>query len=162
MTQLGILGIDSVDVVTERQISERDARNAGFTSTKDLLDSLPNTSLDIYRISVSFVGEDPRIELRKNANISDSELFNIIKKLGQMDERSSSGAWTRKYLELIRDRPNTRAADLAESIGTETAKFKSRIRKLKAIGLTESLEVGYRLSPRGKKILDAPKWKDDG
>jgi hypothetical protein len=27
--------------------------------------------------------------------------------------------------------------------------FKLNVRKLKALGLTESLEIGYRLSPRG-------------
>ena len=31
--------------------------------------------------------------------------------------------------------------------------FKLNVRKLKALGLTESLEVGYRLSPRGKSLL---------
>lgn len=153
MTQMGVLGINSVDVVTERQINERDARNAGFTSTKDLLASLPNTSLDIYRISVRFIGEDPRIMLRQNDDLSENELGDIITKLAKMDARKTSGPWTQKYLDLIRDRPNTRAADLAESIGAETAKFKSRVRKLKALGLTESLEVGYRLSPRGQKLL---------
>jgi hypothetical protein len=29
------------------------------------------------------------------------------------------------------------------------------VRKLKELGLTESLEVGYRLSPRGQVVLDA-------
>jgi ribosomal protein S19E (S16A) len=28
------------------------------------------------------------------------------------------------------------------------------VRKLKELGLTESLEVGYRLSPRGRALLD--------
>ena len=28
--------------------------------------------------------------------------------------------------------------------------FKRNVRKLKELGLTESLEVGYRLSPRGE------------
>ena len=33
--------------------------------------------------------------------------------------------------------------------------FKLNVRKLKALGLTESLEVGYRLSPRGAAFLAA-------
>ena len=33
--------------------------------------------------------------------------------------------------------------------------LKTQIRKLKALGLTESLEVGYRLSPRGAALLKA-------
>jgi len=28
------------------------------------------------------------------------------------------------------------------------------VRKLKELGLTESLEVGYRLSPRGRALLE--------
>lgn len=49
--------------------------------------------------------------------------------------------------------PATRAADLAAGFGRETAPFKLDVRKLKHLGLTESLEVGYRLSPRGEAHL---------
>ena len=52
--------------------------------------------------------------------------------------------------------PGTRAADLAERFGRERLPFKADVRKLKALGLTESLEVGYRLSPRGRAYLEAP------
>ena len=57
-------------------------------------------------------------------------------------------------LELIRDRPEVRAPDLAESLGLETPPFKRDVRKLKESGLTESLEIGYRLSPRGRAVLE--------
>ncbi len=57
-------------------------------------------------------------------------------------------------LELIRARPATRAPDLAASLGRETKAFKTDVRKLKTLGLTESLVVGYRLSPRGETFLD--------
>jgi hypothetical protein len=43
-----------------------------------------------------------------------------------------------------------RAPDLAARMGRETLPFKRDVRKLKELGLTESLEVGYRLSPRGR------------
>jgi hypothetical protein len=36
----------------------------------------------------------------------------------------------------------------------ERAPFKLDVRKLKRLGLTESLEVGYRLSPRGRAFID--------
>lgn len=55
---------------------------------------------------------------------------------------------------LIRDRPGVRAADLAAAAGRETLPFKRDVRKLKELGLTESLEVGYRLSPRGAALLE--------
>jgi hypothetical protein len=56
-------------------------------------------------------------------------------------------------LRLIADRPGTRAADLAAELGREKLPFKAEVRKLKELGLTESLQVGYRLSPRGRAYL---------
>jgi DNA-binding MarR family transcriptional regulator len=70
-----------------------------------------------------------------------------------MDQRSAAGAWTGRVLALIAAEPGRRAADLAERLGWETAFFKTRVRRLRALGLTESLEVGYRLSPRGQWLL---------
>ena len=51
-------------------------------------------------------------------------------------------------------RPAVRAPELAASFGRETLPFKIDVRKLKELGLTESLPVGYRLSPRGRAVLD--------
>jgi hypothetical protein len=48
-----------------------------------------------------------------------------------------------------------RAADLAAAMGRERQPFKADVRKRKELGLTESLEVGYRLSPRGRALLAA-------
>jgi hypothetical protein len=45
----------------------------------------------------------------------------------------------------------SRAADLTE-LGLETLPLKA-VRKLNELGLTESLEVGYRLSPRGRALV---------
>ncbi|MHB1137901.1 MAG: hypothetical protein ACYC2O_03025, partial [Microthrixaceae bacterium] len=58
--------------------------------------------------------------------------------------------------ELIDAHPRLRAADLALLMADpqETQAFKTDVRKLKALGLTESLEVGYRLSPRGEVLLN--------
>ncbi len=56
-------------------------------------------------------------------------------------------------LELIAKRPATLAEELAASRGEEKLPFKRRVRRLKELGLTESLEVGYRLSPRGRAYL---------
>ena len=58
-------------------------------------------------------------------------------------------------LRAIAARPATRAADLAAGFGRETQPFKLDVRKLKNLGLTISLEVGYRLSPRGEAYLAA-------
>ena len=55
-------------------------------------------------------------------------------------------------LALVRSRPVTRAGDLAAVIGWETLPFKANVRKLKALGLTQSLETGYRLTELGERV----------
>jgi hypothetical protein len=155
MTQRGVLGIDSVKVVTERQITERDAKAAGFGSKKELLNDLYDRDEDIYRIGVHWVGEDPRRALRADNKLSSKELDEIIGKLRKLDQNGKRGNWTQLYLQMIHDQPNIHAQILAESIGLSIPTFKPWVRKLKALGLTESLRPGYRLSPRGEKVLAA-------
>lgn len=155
MTQRGVLGIDSVKVVTEKQITEKDARAAGFASKKELLADLYDRDEDIYRIGVHWVGEDPRKALRSNDKLSANEIDEIIEKLKKLDQNSQRGNWTHLYLQMIHDQPNTHAKILAESIGLTIPTFKPWVRKLKALGLTESLRPGYRLSPRGERVLEA-------
>ncbi|MGE3467330.1 MAG: ASCH domain-containing protein [Pyrinomonadaceae bacterium] len=161
MTQKGVLAIDSVDVVTEKQITEKDAKAAGFASKKDLLADLYDRDEDIYRIGVRWVGEDPRKALRQQTDLNEDDLADILAKLQKLDAGSKRGPWTRVYLQMIHDQPNTHAAVLAESIGLDIPRFKPWVRKLKALGLTESLRPGYRLSPRGEKILEALRQKHD-
>ena len=57
-------------------------------------------------------------------------------------------------LRTIHDQPEVRAADLAPQFGRERLSFKLDVRKLKELGLTESLPRGYRLSPRGRAALE--------
>ncbi len=159
MTQRGVLGIDSVKVVTEKQITEKDAKAAGFKSKKELLADLYDRDEDIYRIGVHWVGEDPRKALRADNKLSKTELDEIISKLKKLDQNSQRGNWTQLYLQMIHDRPNTHAQVLAESIGLTIPTFKPWVRKLKALGLTESLRPGYRLSHRGEKVWKALREK---
>lgn len=162
MTQRGILAIDAVDVVTERKITETDAHAAGFESKKELLAQLHEREgevTEIYRIAVRFAGEDPRKELRQQADLSQQEIYDIIAKLRKLDAGSQRGNWTQLYLQMIHDQPNTHAAILAKQIGLDIPRFKPWVRKLKALGLTESLRPGYRLSPRGQTVLEAMRRK---
>lgn len=157
MTQRGVLAIDSVDVVTERNITHEDAIAAGFASKKELLAQLieRDEPTETYRIAVRFAGDDPRKVLRELAELSPDEIAEIIAKLRKLDFGSKRGPWTQTYLQMIHDQPNTHAAILAEQIGLDIPRFKPWVRKLKALGLTESLRPGYRLSPRGQKVLEA-------
>jgi hypothetical protein len=159
MTQLGVVGIDDVTIVTEDQITERDAKKAGFKSKEELLSQMYDRDEDIYKIKVHWVGEDPRKALRTNDKLSKKEIDDIVGKLRKLDQNSQRGNWTELYLQMINDQPNTHAQILAGQIGLTIPTFKPWVRKLKALGLTESLRPGYRLSPRGKKVLDALRRK---
>jgi hypothetical protein len=59
-------------------------------------------------------------------------------------------------LAAIADQPGTRAADLAAAFGREMLPFKTDVRKLKNLGLTVSLDKGYRLSARGAAYVHRP------
>lgn len=71
-----------------------------------------------------------------------------------MDERAKGGPWVLATLEIIARRPATNAEALATELGLARDVFKPRERRLKELGLTESLDVGYRLSLRGKAALE--------
>lgn len=155
MTQGGVIGIDSVDVVAEEEITDMDAREAGYPSRDKLLSGLSYREDPIYKIRVYFKGEDPRITLREN--LDDDELKEVFAKLEKLDKNSKRGAWTQEYLQVIQDMPNTHSSLLADFLGLSVPEFKPWVRKLKALGLTESLHPGYKLSPRGEKVLEALK-----
>ncbi len=156
-TAAGRIVVDAVDAVDPDRISDVDATRAGFSSRVELLAGLPGASeLPTYRIRFRPAdGPDPRALLAANVALSDADLTELRLRLGRLDRVSSHGSWTAAVLEAIAERPGVRAADLAASFGRETQAFKVDVRKLKNLGLTSSLEIGYRLSPRGEAYLAA-------
>ncbi len=58
-------------------------------------------------------------------------------------------------LHLLEDGPGVAARHLAPEVGQPLADFKVNVRKLKALGLTLSLETGYELSELGQSYLDS-------
>ena len=60
-------------------------------------------------------------------------------------------------MRAIAARPGVLAARLATSLGRPRDEFKRDVRKLKALGLTFSLEIGYRLTPKGEVLVSALK-----
>jgi hypothetical protein len=152
-TRAGVLAIESVEPVDEDSISDADARRAGARDRQALLSTLrPEGTL--HRVEFRLQGPDPRVALRAKAEIDARERAEIDARLARFDAASRHGPWTRRVLELIAERPATLAADLAAELGREKAPFKADVRKLKELGLTESLEKGYRLSPRGRSYLE--------
>ena len=158
----GELAIESVEIVTEADIAEPDAQRSGFESRTELLEYLDGRDGALFRISFHLAGPDSRIALRENASLTPDELAAVGARLARMDRGEE---WTIATLRLIGERPATRAALLAAAVGSETLQFKARVRRLKELGLTESLVVGYRLSPRGRTVLqalDSQRMEDDG
>ena len=151
-TYVGVLAIDDIASIEASAITPRDARAAGYSDRTALLADLDKYGEgNIYRIKLHLAGEDPRKALREKIPGS-AEVEAIAARLARLDAASRSGPWTRAALRLINKWPARRAPELAEMAGMETAPFKSNVRKLKELGLTESLEVGYRLSPRGRVV----------
>jgi hypothetical protein len=150
----GYLMIDDVRTVDEAKLTKTDATRAGFDSIAALRGELAKFGDgDLYRIELHWDGPDERVELRQDDDLSDDEVAAIRARLAKLDKASTHGPWTATVLQLIAERPAVRAPDLAASLGLETLVFKRDVRKLKAFGLTESLKIGYRISPRGERVI---------
>ncbi len=153
-TAVGLLAIDAVDVVEPGSISSKDAARAGYASKSALTAQLTRRGEHpVYRVRLRLAGPDPRVALRNDADLEPADISAIDARLARLDTASPVGEWTAKTLQAIRARPATLAAELAGSVGMQRDRFKRNVRKLKALGLTESLERGYRLSPRGQTYL---------
>jgi len=161
LTPLGVLAIEAVEPITPESITEDEAQAAGYDARRTLLEELakrPEGAL--YRVTLRFAGPDPREALRAEETLEGTALTALRQRLARFDASSPRGPWTRAALGLIARHPGRRAAELAAELDRETAVFKRDLRKLKALGLTESLTVGYRLSPRGRALLEAESGAD--
>ena len=141
----GVLAIDAVERIDPSDITDDDARAAGHAGRADVLGELRPEG-DLYRIRFHRIGDDPRAELRQRGDLDDEEFEGLRRAVGRL-------AWARSALELIRDHPGVVSTDLAPQVGMDRLPFKQRVRRLKELGLTESLETGYQLSPRGAAFL---------
>jgi len=150
-TMIGLVEVRSVARVED--VVAADAEPAGYDSVEALLADIPgDPARPLYRVEVGFAGADPRVALRDDL----AGVAEVLARLDRMDSGARRGPWTRTVLGLIAARPATRAGDLFADAGyADLASFKRDVRRLKELGLTESLEVGYRLSARGAAVLQA-------
>ena len=155
-TGIDMVEVESVDVVEPSSVDAAQAREAGYGSVAELLADLRgDPALPVYRIRLRRIdGPDPRDELARAAGLTDADVAAITARLAGMDRSSSRGPWTGAVLALIAGRPGIVSAVLAEAMGWERQDFKLHVRRLKELGLTLSLDVGYRLSPRGEAYLN--------
>jgi hypothetical protein len=155
-TQRTVAGTIRVDSVTEHpgsyRVTAAQARAAGYPDAKTAqkeLDRRP--ARHTYVIAVSYLAPDERPELAADDRLSAADVEAITARLDRWD--AASTPWTRRYLKMIGDNEAVRAPDLAARVGLDVPRFKRRVRQLKGLGLTISLDVGYRLSPRGRAYL---------
>jgi len=157
-TNAGRIEIDSVSQINPDLLADNDADviAADRGNAKDVRRRLRgNEDWPTFLIRFHLVeGPDPREELAASASLSETDLKELTDRLAKLDELSRHGAWTTATLRQIQAKPATRAGDLAADVGRDTAGFKLDVRKLKNLGLTYSLEVGYELSPRGTAYLN--------
>jgi hypothetical protein len=142
----GDLVVEAITRCCAGEVTDADARRAGMADAAALLREFKlSPDDDLYRIE--FHREDPA----PPAPPPDLDDATITAKLARLDR---DYVWTRATLEIIGRRPGVRAGDLADELGRERLPFKADVRRLKRLGLTESLEIGYRLSLRGRAYLD--------
>ncbi len=158
---IGVLEVDAIDKVTVAMITEDDAARAGFPTREALVAYLAelgplDDGSELFRVVLHHGGDGDRVELALEAKPTPADVALIAKKLATMDR---SEPWTKKTLAIIARHPRIAASKLAAKLGRETQPFKIDVRKLKKLGLTQSFEVGYEISPRGRAYLDAPARK---
>jgi hypothetical protein len=146
--------IDDVRAVRVTDITDADAQEAGLADAAALVElARAHTGAQVsedtilYRVRFHYVPELPA----KPA----LPLEEISRRLQRLDQNSRWGEWTEPALRLIEENPGVVSTVLAAEIGQPRPEFKTNVRKLKALGLTNSLEVGYELSELGQTYLDS-------
>lgn len=152
-TAAGVVRIGKVEPFDEAAISDADAIAAGYADRAALvLDLRVDGDRTLYRIAFDGIEADPRVDLRNSEDLSDADWHELAGRFERWDK--TAPGYFASILGAIGKHAATPAAVLAQGLGVEKLKFKQDVRKLKELGLTESLEIGYRLSPRGQAALE--------
>lgn len=151
-TARGLVAIDRIEEIDPATLTEADAAAANYPNLAQLQAMFASQEGTCYRIALHPGGPDPRDALQQDADLTDADRARLAAKLDKLDA-AAEAPWTRQALALIAAEPGVVSTRLADRIGLERFEFKERVRKLKALGLTLSLDVGYRLSPRGEAFL---------
>lgn len=156
-----LLEVDDIRLVRAGDLTDEDATAAGEPDLAALRRRLagrgdpPAADEEVWRIDLRCVGPDDRDALRQADDLGPEEITWLTARLDRLDRASPYGPWTRAVLRQVAERPGVVSTVLAQEAGRERMAYKADVRKLKALGLTESLPVGYRLAPRGAALLSA-------
>jgi hypothetical protein len=152
-TASGAVRIGDISIVGGSDLTEKDAIAAGFPSLGGLQEMLgPDDGTPVYRIELNGIEPDKRVALRGDTLLSDEDWHALTQRFARWDK--TAPGYFPSILQAIGAHPEVPAAVLATKAGVEKLKFKQDVRKLGEFGLTESLDVGYRLSPRGEAVLE--------
>ena len=154
---IGVLEVDAIARVPAGAITDDDAARSGFASRDALRAYLAelgplDDATEVWRIELHHGGDGDRVELALADQLTADDVAQIRDKLARLDRAKR---WTAQTLGLIAKHPRIAASRLAASVKRETQPFKIDVRKLKRLGLTQSFEVGYEISPRGRAYLAA-------
>ncbi len=154
-TGAGLVLAESVQTISSADITSELASDAGFPDVQAALADLRgDPDLPLYCIRFRPVaGPDPRDQLASAADLTADDVQVISHRLARMDASSKRGPWTIAVLEQIAGQPAVSSALLAPELHWDRPDYKLHVRRLKALGLTISLDVGYRISPRGAAYL---------
>lgn len=142
--------VDVISHIPLASLTDDDARAAGTPDLVVLRRFLHGSPETVWRIDFH---AEPPAPLKREIAAATLTVEQVNDKLDRLDARSPSGPWTRGVLRLINERPGVVSTELAAVIGQERFAFKTDVRKLKALGLTESLLTGYRLTDLGRRVL---------
>ena len=105
-TPAGVLRVDAVAVVDPAEITDDDARRAGFAGRAELLRELDrHGDAPVHRVDFRFAGPDPREALRQADTMAEEGWAELARRLARLDRASRHGPWTMAALRLICDRP---------------------------------------------------------
>jgi hypothetical protein len=153
-TAAGALAVESVNKIAIAKITDADLKRAGYLTRAALLKELAkHPGADVYRIAFRLKGGEHRIPVREDGRITKAEVKSAITALKNLDQVSEHGSWTITTLRLIDKYPARRPPDLAAAQRRDPLVFKRDVLRLKQLGLIEALEIGFRLSDRGRAVL---------
>lgn len=166
--------VDDIGQMRAGDITDEEARQAGAADRAEVVARLakrpagryggPAVERDItvdtlvWRVAFHRVEDDPAPALGEQDDLSPDDVAHITRRLDRLDAAGPDGPWTSATLRLIAAQPAVVSTVLATELGREREPFKVDVRKLKRLGLTVSLDVGYRLSPRGEAYLRSVYW----
>ena len=85
-TPRGLLAIDALDRIEPSDVTDEDARAAGYADRHELFANLRPDG-DLYRVRLHRLGDDPRIELRLRTDLDEAEFAELMRVLGRLASR---------------------------------------------------------------------------